>query len=425
MSKTNALIIKARGLNTQPNELDVPEGSLRVAENVEVTRDNVVQLSPGFADYSSNMPDFEVQALFAYGGTLYAHADDGIWYHDGSNWLRKRARFGAPLSRPYGMILSGSTLYLSDFGKHVIWSIDLTTGARTVLAGRYGTSGATNGTGDAARFNGPAGMTFTGGSLYVCDRTNHVIRKVTTAGVVTTLSGTLGAGSGDVDSGTAANVRFQEPTDIQALGTSLYVCDKTNLKVKTVTTATGASTTLYTTGSANTTPNAITTDGTDLYVCTQSEATPNTFDSEIWKITTGGSKSTITTMAGACNAIYWDSTSSRLLVASQETALVYKVTTAGAATTFIGGGSGTSVDGKASSATAGTVSVCTIGTVNYFAADANTIYISEGTTPGVPALRKMYRSTEYVTTIVGTGVSYGTGANSPTEQIDAMILGPS
>ena len=60
----------------------------------------------------------------------------------------------------------------------------------TTLAGLAGNPGIVDGTGNAARFNVPFGVaTDSTGSVYVLDPGNYAIRKVTSAGVVTTLAG--------------------------------------------------------------------------------------------------------------------------------------------------------------------------------------------------------------------------------------------
>src|SRR5262249_18985584 len=81
--------------------------------------------------------------------------------------------------------------------------------------------------GATARFNHPADVAIDSCNVYVADTGNHTIRKVTAAGVVTTLAGTAGM-SGSAD-GTGATARFNRPTGVAADSAgNLYVADQGN-----------------------------------------------------------------------------------------------------------------------------------------------------------------------------------------------------
>lgn len=88
-----------------------------------------------------------------------------------------------------GIIVFGNFIYVCDYGKHVIWKINKTTGRSQVLAGSPGNSGYADGTGGSARFQNPIGMVInsTGTTLYVTeDKVTQNIRMIdTNTGTVT------------------------------------------------------------------------------------------------------------------------------------------------------------------------------------------------------------------------------------------------
>lgn len=108
-------------------------------------------------------------------------------------------------------------------------------GVVTTLAGLSGTSGAVNGTGSAARFNTLfAVVVGAGGNLYVTESGNHVIRKITPQGVVTTYAGLIGS-SGLVN-GPLATARFNNPGGLaQDADGNLYVADRGNFLIRKIT----------------------------------------------------------------------------------------------------------------------------------------------------------------------------------------------
>lgn len=114
--------------------------------------------------------------------------------------------------------------------------------AWTNLVGQPGSSGSTNGTGNAALFNTPKEVAIdTNGNLYVADSANHLIRKVSPAAVVTTLAGNGTIGSTD---GTETEAQFSTPGGVAVdLSGNIYVADTNNHTIRKVT-ALGVVTTL-------------------------------------------------------------------------------------------------------------------------------------------------------------------------------------
>src|SRR6266581_5072188 len=101
----------------------------------------------------------------------------------------------------------------------------------TTLAGQA-SIGSADGTGSAARFDYPWGMaTDSSGNVYVADTYNYTIRKITPAGVVTTLAGLAGS-SGSAD-GTGSAARFNRPSGVATDSSgNVYVADYGNSTIR-------------------------------------------------------------------------------------------------------------------------------------------------------------------------------------------------
>ena len=92
--------------------------------------------------------------------------------------------------------------------------------------------GSADGTGSAARMNGPYGIALdSAGNLFVADRFNHTIRKLTSAGVMTTVGG-LAAENGLIADGVGSAARFQFPAAVWVdAADNLYVADSSNERI--------------------------------------------------------------------------------------------------------------------------------------------------------------------------------------------------
>lgn len=141
----------------------------------------------------------------------------------------------AQFSFPAGLAVDlGGNVYLSDTVNHTIRKI-APDGVVTTLAGST-TPGSADGTGTAAQFNYPAGMAVdASGHIYVADSGNHMIRKISPDGVVTTVAGSTTFGSAD---GNGAAAQFNNPLglDVSTSG-DLYVTDYGNSVIRRITPA--------------------------------------------------------------------------------------------------------------------------------------------------------------------------------------------
>jgi len=87
------------------------------------------------------------------------------------------------------------------------------TGVVTTVAGLAGNSGSSDGLGSVARFNYPSGVAVdSAGNIYVADTENHTIRAITPSGLVTTSAGLAGSSGGATARGSAS--RFNSPAAI-------------------------------------------------------------------------------------------------------------------------------------------------------------------------------------------------------------------
>jgi len=212
---------------------------------------------------------------------------------------------------PNGMAFdpTGNLLYLVDRLNERVRTLDLVNSTVTTLAGS--TQGFANGLGSAAQFNGPTNATVdNSGNVYVTDFANSLIRMITPAGMVSTFAGSSLGGA----NGPNLSAQFNHPSGITCNSAGeLFVVDRDNSRIRKISggnvTTLAGSVAGFADGPGSTalfnSPYAITIDnsGTYLYIADQ-------FNHKIRRVSTA--TGSVNTIAGG-SAGYADGPSSSAL----------------------------------------------------------------------------------------------------------------
>ncbi len=184
--------------------------------------------------YIADTGNNRIRAIDA-SGRITTKAGDGAAGFSGDGGSSTAARLNAPASVA---VDAAGNVYFADAGNNRVRRIDAS-GVITTVAG----SGITGSSGDGgsavlAQLNGPFGICIdAAGNLYIADEGNSRIRRVNAAGIITTIAGTGIAGfSGDGGQATQAAVNFPQAVTVDASG-NLYIADTRNLRVRRVTPA--------------------------------------------------------------------------------------------------------------------------------------------------------------------------------------------
>ena len=155
----------------------------------------------------------------------------------------------AKLGYPYGLALDGAgNLYIADFENHRIRKMNAAGNISTVAGNGAAGYGGDGGQAAAAQLNYPRDLALDGaGNLYIADGGNNRIRKVDSAGVITTVAGD-GTSDYGGDGGAAVDAQLDRPYGVAADGAgNLYIADQDNERIRKVNAA-GVITTVAGTG---------------------------------------------------------------------------------------------------------------------------------------------------------------------------------
>ena len=248
ISVTGEVSTLAEGFGAAGISLD-SGGNIYVASDCSVRKivpSGVVTIMAGLPGVSGYSNGSAGTALFGGPSGLAVDGSGNVFVSDGNAVIRKIAPDGAVstyagmigrgdsqdgpadqarFNEPIGLALDGSgNLYVADVSDHTIRKISAA-GIVSTLAGSPKAIGSTDGVGSAARFKFPQGVAVDGsGNVFVADSMNNSIRKITPAGEVSTFAGKSGEG-GHID-GPAADARFGSPNALAIDKTgNLYVTD--------------------------------------------------------------------------------------------------------------------------------------------------------------------------------------------------------
>ncbi|HWA27736.1 MAG TPA: immunoglobulin domain-containing protein [Lacunisphaera sp.] len=242
---------------TSPGDLGIdPGGNLYVTDDRlirRITPDGTVTTLAGRGGGYAAEDGSVATALLAYVTAVEPDRTGVIWFADGgANTVRRiangqvttlagleiNAAWGsadgpgpnARFSEPWGIAADAvGNLLVVDHSNHTLRRV-AADGTVSTVAGTAGEAGFADGQGAAARFSYPADVAVdVAGNAYVSDTGNHVIRRISPAGLVTVFAGKPGE-SGTTD-GVGSNARFGAPRGlaIDAAGT-LWVADGLHLR---------------------------------------------------------------------------------------------------------------------------------------------------------------------------------------------------
>ena len=165
-------------------------------------------------------------------GVITTVAGTGEWGSSGDGGPATAAQ----LIVPQGLAVDAAgSLYIADFGNRRVRIVDQSGRIATVAGNGNGRFGGDGGPADSARLFAPSAVALDKvGNLYLADRSNHRVRKVDRAGVITTVAGDGTAGdSGDGGPATGAQLHFPGAIAVDGSG-NLYLADEFNRRVRRV-----------------------------------------------------------------------------------------------------------------------------------------------------------------------------------------------
>ncbi|HEY9898944.1 MAG TPA: IPT/TIG domain-containing protein [Pantanalinema sp.] len=202
------------------------------ALNAKLNSPNDVAVDGEGNVYIADANNYRVRKVDAT-GVITTIAGTGTSGYSGDGGSALTARFNYC---PSIEVDGAGNLYIADVFNYRIRRVAASGIVSTVVGtGVQGWSG-DGGAATEANIDYPIGLAFdAAGNLYFADYTRHVVRRVTPAGVISTVAGAGGAGFwGDGGLATSAYLRYPRDVAVDA-GGNLYIADADNHRIRKVT----------------------------------------------------------------------------------------------------------------------------------------------------------------------------------------------
>ena len=191
--------------------------------SVDVDHQGNIYISDGY-----NLRIRKVDTL----GIITTFAGNGIYGFAGDGGPADSASFRYTYSMAFD---AAGNCYVSDGGNNRVRKIDTNNIITTFAGGGVGSYSGDGGQADSAGMYSPMGISFdAAGNLFIVEHNNHIVRKVDTAGIISTYAGT-GNGGFAGDGGPASLARFSQPFGIAInSANTIFISDMNNQRIRKI-----------------------------------------------------------------------------------------------------------------------------------------------------------------------------------------------
>jgi uncharacterized protein (TIGR03437 family) len=220
-------------------------GDTLTAISAELNTPIAVALDSSGNLYIADSANNRVRKVTKSTGKIATLAGNGVAQYSGDGG----AATSASLNVPYGVAVDASgNVFIADFLNHVVRKVT-SGGTISTVAGTnsFGFSG-DGGVGTSAQLNRPFGLAVdSAGNLFIADSNNYCIRKLDTNGNISTVAGLATSNGYSGDGGSATKAKMSAPYGVAVdKAGNIYIADSGNNRIRKV--SNGVITTIAGTG---------------------------------------------------------------------------------------------------------------------------------------------------------------------------------